>query len=256
MYKLRFFPSKLSADFWSDPSAERWEDRLLRAYLKQGDTVVDVGANIGTETLTAAVMVGGGGRVIAIEPHPRIFGYLLQNIASNGCTNIEPIQVAIAETEGILSMSDDLLDTSNAMNPTGPLAVSAKPLDVVLEQFAPLEVDLLKVDVEGYEYSALRSAGVTLKKVQCVYCEHINARRFGRNKEDLITLLAAAGFEASHMVGDDQNLLAFRDRDAFMRRTGDRLTLCALQRDPSGRWLHGMDCVPTARPHLPLGPQT
>ena len=82
-YVLHFFPTSMSAAMWADPDFRVGEERFLRAVLQPGDVVIDVGANVGSTALASAVAVGAEGHVLAVEPHPRIFGYLKANIARN-----------------------------------------------------------------------------------------------------------------------------------------------------------------------------
>ena len=85
----RFYPTTRTASVWLDRTKIRNDEvRFLRAYLREGDTYVDVGANIGELVLTAASAVGGGGRIVAIEAHPIIFKYLTGNVALNRIQNI------------------------------------------------------------------------------------------------------------------------------------------------------------------------
>src|SRR5438105_131611 len=71
-YVIRFRPSSFSAELWMRPNDHSEEEQLFRSYLRKGDCVVDVGANIGAVTLTAASRVGAQGSIYAFEPHPRI----------------------------------------------------------------------------------------------------------------------------------------------------------------------------------------
>ena len=229
-YRLRFFPSKLSADYWADPGQERAEERFLKSYLRPGDVVVDVGANIGTETLTASALVGETGRVFAIEPQPRIFSFLQQNIALNGFTNVVPLQFAVSDVEGVVTLAEGLLDTSNMVVAGGGQEVPARPLDRILEPYAPARVDLLKIDVEGFEYDVLRSAPHFLRKTQCVYFEHIPLYfgRYHHKEADIFDILLGAGFRLFRFEGDPTNVIALRDMDEFRRRVPQELGLIAV----------------------------
>ena len=80
------------------------ERAALLGNLGAGEVFVDVGANIGTYTLDAANRVGPHGRVLAIEPNPRIFERLMFHILANGAGNIAARAVAIAASHGIVRL--------------------------------------------------------------------------------------------------------------------------------------------------------
>ena len=61
--------------------------------ISKGDTVIDVGANIGCFSILASRLVGPTGRVIAIEPEPSTHERLLKNIELNQATNIKPLRL-------------------------------------------------------------------------------------------------------------------------------------------------------------------
>ena len=69
-----------------------------------GDTVVNVGANVGCFTLFAAQCVGPAGRVIAIEPEAETFRQLNRNLALNRFENIVARQAAVAGREGLVEL--------------------------------------------------------------------------------------------------------------------------------------------------------
>jgi hypothetical protein len=82
-YRLRFFPTSISAEKWVYPDFRKEDEDFLTSYLRNGDVVIDIGANVGTLTLTAAHLVGASGKVFSIEAHPVIFIYLKDNVALN-----------------------------------------------------------------------------------------------------------------------------------------------------------------------------
>ena len=227
IYKMRFFPSKLSADLWTEPCADRYEDKFLRAYLKNGDTVVDIGANVGTETLTAAAIVGNAGKVFAIEPQVRIFGYLERNIALNGFRNIELFNEAVDETERTISLSNSLLDTSRHVVDGNGKQIVTKKLDSLLDPFSLGAIHLVKIDVEGYEINVLKGAIDTLQKTHCVYFEYIPAyyRRYGYSEERIFDILGECGFRVYRPLGDEKNLLGIRNLEDFYSRTDNKMEL-------------------------------
>src|SRR5882672_7947426 len=73
--------------------------RFMRT-LRPGDTVFDVGANIGFFTALAARRVGASGRVLAFEPHPLNFAALSEMVTRNGLRCVIPLAVGLDETNG------------------------------------------------------------------------------------------------------------------------------------------------------------
>src|ERR1035437_3567146 len=74
---------KLYGEF-SDPEVD-----VMAKTVKPGDTVIDVGANVGALTVAMAKLVGPNGRVIAFEPQPETAALLERNAAQNGLDNVE-----------------------------------------------------------------------------------------------------------------------------------------------------------------------
>lgn len=234
-FVLRFYPSSMSIALWTDPAGRLDDEDFLRGYLRGGDTVVDVGANIGSLTLQAARCVGPGGRVIAVEPHPRTFGYLLGNLKLNGVANVEPFNVALGDTEGVVTLSSDRQDDQNAVVAGGSdLSVRVCPLDALVPPTA--HVALLKIDVEGYERFVLAGANETLARTDCIYFESFETAfaRFGYSTSDLLRALAVAGFQTfrldergvmtplplTYRSTTCENLLAARDVAKIRARLG------------------------------------
>jgi len=230
---LRFHPANLSSQLWIDPHERDESLRFFRDYLKPGDLVVDVGANIGDTVLTAAVQVGAKGRVIGIEPHPRTFRFLHDNVALNRPGNVELLNVAVGATAGMATISDDRRDDMNRID-AGTLPVLVQPLDELVTGGEPIA--LLKVDVEGYEKFVFEGAAEVLKRTRCVYFEvsSLHFSRFGYTTHALLALLEAAGFRLFRLAPPTrfapvtttfdtehfENLIAVRDLGEFTDRCG------------------------------------
>ena len=151
-YRIRFHPSSVSASLWLDPRDRAATPAFLSGFLRRGEVVVDVGSNVGTTALAAAVAVGSAGRVHAIEPHPRTFRFLEDNLELNGARNVRAHNVAVGAAEGVVSFSDGLWDDQNRVVDGRGIQVPVRRLDEVVSE--PV-VDLLKIDVEGYELKVL-----------------------------------------------------------------------------------------------------
>jgi FkbM family methyltransferase len=130
--------------------------RLMRAFLRNGDLFVDVGANIGYYSVLAAHLVGCTGRVYAFEPSERIRSRLNRNISLNRLCQVEVRAQAVGRSSGTVrlvepvgSINDGIayVDTTGVGNGTEVDAVRLDDIDALRVR----PPTLLKVDVEGGE---------------------------------------------------------------------------------------------------------
>ena len=193
-FRLRFHPSSLAAAYWVDPGERAADERFVRAVLRPGEVFVDVGANVGALTLAAARSVGPGGCGVAVEAHPRVCGYLLENLALNQVDWVEVAGCALGRDRGVVRFSDRREDDQNAVGPDESLEVEQRTLDEVCAGLG--DIALLKLDVEGYEPEVLLGGRRTLERTRCVYLEMWDAhlRRYGWTAPQVISLLEEAGF--------------------------------------------------------------
>jgi len=77
---------------------------LITAHLRAGDTMIDIGANVGVHTLLAAHLVGTAGTVVAIEASPAIFQRLVANLRLNGAAQVQAVNTAVSDTPGRLTV--------------------------------------------------------------------------------------------------------------------------------------------------------
>jgi FkbM family methyltransferase len=142
---------------------EPQETEIARRLLRHGDAVIDVGANWGYFTLLSAYLVGSAGRVIALEPHPRLHERLASNIERNGLRHVTCLELAGADARGTgrFVESPDRLANSGLTRPaaTGERAdfdAPGAPIDEVAARHGLDRVALVKIDVEGGESDVLR----------------------------------------------------------------------------------------------------
>ena len=135
---------------------EKAETRFFQSACRDGMTFLDVGANLGYYTALAARAVGPNGRVLAVEPDPDSFGYLEQTIAANAVGNVQAFPVAASDAPATLPLyistdnrGDNRLYASGEDRPQ--VEVTARPLDALLRENKIDKVDLIKIDVQGYE---------------------------------------------------------------------------------------------------------
>ena len=150
------------------------EDDIIEHFTpKQGDIVIDIGANIGRYTIISSKRVGTKGKVVAIEAHPGNFEILNRNIKLNQLTNIIPLNYAAysKETKIKLYVPDEESGYTiyhTLMERTGKkfVEVNANTLDYLLQlnQIRQEEVNWIKIDVEGAELEVLKGATNVLSK--------------------------------------------------------------------------------------------
>jgi FkbM family methyltransferase len=146
----------LSGGLLLDGSWELGTAQFLARHLRPGQVAWDVGANLGCFTLLMADFVGRAGKVVALEPNPRMAQFCRQAILLNGYHDRCRIEEAAAsDRAGTLRFRDLPADPKNAHvipagtprdRVLGEYEVRGVPLDEVGER-----VDLLKIDVEGAE---------------------------------------------------------------------------------------------------------
>jgi FkbM family methyltransferase len=139
--------------------------------------------------------VGPSGCVLAIEAHPRTYLALLNNLKRNPATNVRPLSIAVGPEPGTVRFSDRLDDDWNKVDrDTGSLEVEVKPLDDVCDAYA--HIDVLKIDVEGFELHVLKGSTNVLARTDCVLleCWSEHTRGFGYTPDDLISFMQRVSF--------------------------------------------------------------
>jgi len=230
-YFLSFYPTALSLTLWLDAKARNEDETFFESYLRKGDNVIDVGANIGSLTLKAASLIKNG-KVFAIEPHPQIYKYLVENIKLNNFDNIECFKIIAGNENQLQSFSDVKSDDQNSVRIDDEgIKLRQQKIDDFIDN--ELEFALIKIDVEGYEKFVILGAKNVLKKTKCVYFEASDKlyKNYQYTYQDIFTLLTSLGFTIFKIqenkiikVTDSyspigENLLAIKNTDEFLDRT-------------------------------------
>lgn len=159
----------ISRDLFVYGIREPFNVKAMQKEIKPGDIVVDIGANIGYYALLEARLVGKKGKVYAIEPVPKNIELLTKNIELNNYSNIEVFQMAIgsenkkdfihiSKLRNICSMAQQEIYRSTY---THKVPVQVITLDDFLKDKA--YPDLVRMDVEGYEFEIIKGMKETLK---------------------------------------------------------------------------------------------
>jgi len=157
---------------------EKATTELFKKVVKEGEVVVDLGANVGYFTLLAAKLVGPKGKVFSFEPEPKNYNYLEQNIELNNYNNVQSFQKAVSDKNGKTKLYICDYDTGHhTINKfEGVQAysrgriVEEKSVEIetitLNEFFKDKEelINVIKMDIEGAEALALAGMDNILKK--------------------------------------------------------------------------------------------
>jgi FkbM family methyltransferase len=234
---LKFFPTALSQNKWINQNfVHAADDPFLQHYIKNGDKIIDVGANIGTVTLLASALIGNSGTVYSIEPHPKTFNYLQENLKFNNTNNVVSFNLAIGDKNSTIGFSDKKSDDQNQVT------FSNTNLTVPLKKLDDLDIqediiDLLKIDSMGFEKFVLLGSKNILEKTRCIQLPISGSypkffQMYGYEYEEILQILRKHNFEIfeynnkknlfhldSNSIPKKGDLLAISDIKNFVKRT-------------------------------------
>jgi FkbM family methyltransferase len=231
---------------------EPQETQIAASIVRPGDTVVDVGANWGYFTLAARHWTGPSGRVLALEPEPQLFRTLTSNVEMNALANVVALQVAAGAADGEIGFvaygaGEENRGVSRAASAGERTDFRSRvtPLDELLDARGVPFVWLLKMDIEGAEYDALRGMARGLSRGRYAYLL----------LECHPALLAARGVSLAETLAPllkaNYTLLSIRQSPALYNRAartaipvGDLLE--PFDVDAPGPWPHVLAMAPSA----------
>ena len=203
---IEIFESHEISPLKKDKIYEQETTLFIRNYLNKGDTVWDVGANIGYFTLEFARSVGFEGKVLSFEPHPEIFKVLQRNVSRNKYQNINLQNVACGEETTISKLYFSTENEGNhkiVENSSSNDSVDTKvvKLSTYVETHAPR---LIKMDIEGAELLALKGLGADYLKnnsVDFVIEYHpYEMSFFNIEGEELLDFFIEAGYKFRNLA--------------------------------------------------------
>lgn len=171
-------------------------DRVMQRVLGPGAVFVDVGANIGYYTRLASTLVGPTGHVHAFEPLPSALPLLAANTEGRAHVTVQPL--AVGAQAGELDFYVRPMGDTSSLEPhpdAERIRVRVTTLDAELAGLPRL--DLLKIDVEGYELEVLQGARELIRTHQpVVYFEFLVAynENRGLTLDDYRAILEPMGY--------------------------------------------------------------
>lgn len=205
---------------------ENTETRFFKNVCKPGMTFLDVGANIGLYTALALPRIGRAGRVVALEPDRESFEYLRKTVIANRAENVTCIRKGAADYSGVMKLfvsennrGDNRL-YDNELS-TGSYDVDVAPVDLLLEELGITVVDLVKIDVQGFEGHVLRGMRETIARspnltILMEFWPH-GLQCAGTKPAGLLADLEAIGLVV-YELRSDGSLRLVEDRQALIER--------------------------------------
>lgn len=146
---------------------ERETQEAIRRLTRPGDVCYDLGANAGYFTLAFARLSAPGGRVFALEPLPRNGTNLLAHLSLNGLGNVTLLPLAVGAED--VSIFPFEMAESDAMgrlskDAQSQLSCGCVSLDALVFQHGLPAPQVIKMDIEGGEWSALNGATRVLRE--------------------------------------------------------------------------------------------
>lgn len=177
-YQLKVAPGDFVSDALlrsgSFESATR--DAILRN-VSEGDTVVDIGAHIGSHTLSMRRATGKAGNVIAYEPHPRNAQFIRDTVEKNGFQNISVIEAALSDSNrtGQLAVESDNTGSSSLHTDqhsgSQKVEIDVRDMDEEINSASFSTIDFVKIDIQGGEFELLVGNDSFIKNIRRMVIE-------------------------------------------------------------------------------------
>jgi FkbM family methyltransferase len=173
--KIYFVPSWAELDPYNGIFLKKIYEPLPAFLPENCQLIIDCGANIGIYTLKAASC--STNRVFAIEPNPLVFSRLKKNIAGNNLNNVIALNIGLGSSKHSAKLFWERSTTGGTVRPESTSKeissadIEISTLDEIMQVYKIDCVDLIKMDVEGNEYEALKGADNILRKTKSIILE-------------------------------------------------------------------------------------
>jgi FkbM family methyltransferase len=223
---------------------ERQTGIALRRLVSPASLVLDIGANVGAHTLHLAQLVGRNGHVIAFEPTDFAFRKLRRNLELNPDLNarVTPFHCFLTASDfsGVPSaiysswplVRDPDLHAKHLGREMRTEAAQARSLDSVLTNYTDRKVELVKLDVDGFECQVLAGASALLRNVRPIFVMELSPyvlHERGASLEEMLYYFVRNGYafynertfrplpstprELERMIGDGAGINAIARAD-------------------------------------------
>jgi|TARA_B100000035_G_scaffold137327_1_gene117049 FkbM family methyltransferase len=194
--------------FWvpeNDKHIEEWksgssftQNKCLDEFIKickkedlKFNHILDIGAWVGTWTCAMNEFCG---RIVAFEPDPVHYECLVKNVPAD----VETHQLAVGNDTKMISLSDDNFTQAKRIIGDGNIPM------VTIDGLGLSDVDMIKIDVEGYEMEVLKGAEKTLENIKYLMIElNNNTKKYGSSNVEIEKYLRKKGFRVKVKIWPD-----------------------------------------------------
>jgi FkbM family methyltransferase len=208
---LKDIGTGIHSDLLREGKREPFATKILEEETKEGEVILEAGANIGYYTILQSKKIGPRGKIYAVEPEKDNFSYLKKNVKLNNLKNVTLFKQAIGDKNGKLALYT--YDEGNLNSPImwkgdykGKEIVKEQTIDKFLE--GKRTPNWIRMDVEGYEYNILRGAKKTLqnKNLRRMFIEFHFGMVEKKRMVELLELLFESGFDIEYAIVEDKSI--------------------------------------------------
>jgi FkbM family methyltransferase len=220
---------------------EKETAHVMSKLVREGDTVLDIGAHIGIVSMYLAVMVGDRGRVYAFEPEPGNFVQLKETVSANGFDNILCYKIALhsrsgqstfyinSDNDGGHALWDVGLHPVNRGSRDNPVSVTVEnqTLDRIMKQLRIPPPRLLKIDTEGLEFHILNGGqnAILIQRVPYIIAEMniFGMNVMGVDEMQLRNFMAEYGYDTYAILAGHRHPVPLPEEPVFGEGTDNNV---------------------------------
>jgi len=213
-------------------SHEPFSTKVLLNNLHEGMVCLDVGGNIGYYATLESKKIGKSGRVIVIEPSPLNFKYLTRNLQLQNQSNYELFNYACGNRDGEAQFLISKHSNTNRVlkdheKPSDDMNLIKVPI-IILDDFMRKKriskLDILRMDVEGYEVEILEGAKELIRNFQPNIQIEVHLQRLGpQNTKKVLEVFRSAGYKKTYFIPRELDFALMGKNDDMQKTNLDEL---------------------------------
>jgi FkbM family methyltransferase len=174
--------------------------------IKKGDTLIDIGVNIGQTAMMFSKLGGEKATIYGFEPDLINYSIAVENLKQNSFKNITYFNIGLGSKNEALPLKinspsnrgGNRIDKNDSSNSS---IVSIETLDAIFKKENITKIDVIKIDVEGYELEVIKGANQTLKKYfpnLFIEVDNYNLQQQGTSAKELINYISDLGYTVTN----------------------------------------------------------